>query len=330
MTASQSAPRLNTVTVEEERAIALIEVEELTTPGGADPARHEERARRYCERLEEGDILLLQQSPLLPLEDDCAFLLGVRQTDSAYHKNIAYRPAEDRVTGFARTSPDRGKLRRVLWAYSQRAQQLVAELFAPYARAWQLDITSFRPVEEAGRQLPPKARNDLLHFDSFPTRPTNGSRILRVFTNINPTEPRVWLTGEPFEVQAKRMASSAGLADFAAQTRSPLHHLRRWLTRIANSIGIPVKARSPYDRFMHRFHHYLKANRDFQETGPKWQHEFPPGSSWIVFTDAVPHAVLSGQFALEQTFIVPRRALLLPDWAPVHILEELCGTPLAP
>ena len=278
--------------------------------------------------MENGDILLLKKSPLLPPAGDCAFLFSVRQTDSRYHKNIAYRPSQDRLTGFSGSVADVGRLRGLLRAYSQRAHQVVTELFAPYAQLWQLDLTSFRPLEEAGRQLPLKARNDLLHIDSFPTRPTNGNRILRVFTNINPTQPRVWLTGEAFEVQAKRLATAAGLSDFA--TQACWHHLRRRLTRMANSVGIPLRERSAYDRFMHKFHHYLKANRDFQEKGPKWQYEFPPHSSWIVFTDAVPHAVLSGQFALEQTFVVPRSALLVPDKAPVHILEEICGASLAP
>jgi len=273
---------------------------------------------------------LLKQSPLLPPEGERAFLFNVRQTDSRYHKNIAYRPSQDRLTGFSGTGADARRLRGVLRAYSQRARQVASELFVPYAQLWQFDLTSFRSLEEGGRQLPLKARNDLLHIDSFPTRPTNGNRILRVFTNINPTRSRVWLTGEAFEVQAKRMATAAGLSDFATQARSPWHQWRRGLTRMANSVGIPLRERSPYDRFMHKFHHYLKANRDFQEHGPKWQYEFPPGSSWIVFTDAVPHAVLSGQFALEQTFIVPRAALLVPHKSPAHILEELCGTSLTP
>ena len=273
---------------------------------------------------------MLRQSPLLPPEGECAFLFKVRQTDSRYHKNIAYRPSQDRLTGLSGTGVDAGRLRGVLRAYSQRARQLVTELFGPYAELWQFDLTSFRPLEEEGRQLPLKARNDLLHIDSFPTRPTNGNRILRVFTNVNPTRSRVWLTGEAFEVQAKRMAKAAGLCDIAAQACSPWYQWRQRLARMANSVGIPLRERSAYDRFMHKFHHYLKANRDFQERGPKWQYEFPPGSSWIVFTDAVPHAVLSGQFALEQTFIVPRSALLAPHKAPAHILEELCGASLTP
>ena len=44
---------------------------------------------------------------------------------------------------------------------------------------------SYRPVEEATRKLRLKARNDLLHVDAFPTRPTNGWRILRCFVLID-------------------------------------------------------------------------------------------------------------------------------------------------
>lgn len=69
----------------------------------------------------------------------------------------------------------------------------------------------------------------------------------------------------------------------------------------------------------------MKENQEFQQSCSKAQLEFPPGSCWIVFTDMVSHAVLSGQFALEQTFLVPRGALLTPDEAPLYVLERLCG-----
>ena len=49
---------------------------------------------------------------------------------------------------------------------------------------------------------------------------------------------------------------------------------------------------------------------------------------WLVFTDMVSHAVLSGQFALEQTFIVSKLALVLPEKAPVSVLEKIAGGPL--
>ena len=86
--------------------------------------------------------------------------------------------------------------------------------------------------------------------------------------------------------------------------------------------------RSPYDDFMLRFHHYLKENAQFQQSCPKTRHEFPPGSCWMVFTDMVSHAVLSGQFALEQTLIVPRDTLMTPEKAPVRVLERLSSRSL--
>jgi hypothetical protein len=48
------------------------------------------------------------------------------------------------------------------------------------------------------------------------------------------------------------------------------------------------------------------------------RHEFPPGSTWLVFTDSVPQAVLEGQFALEQTFLIPRYAVMLPSEATIE------------
>jgi 3-deoxy-D-manno-octulosonic acid hydroxylase-like protein len=39
--------------------------------------------------------------------------------------------------------------------------------------------------------------------------------------------------------------------------------------------------------------------------------------------------VMSGQFALEQTFIVPADALVSPKVAPVRVLEEVTGKRMA-
>lgn len=87
-------------------------------------------------------------------------------------------------------------------------------------------------------------------------------------------------------------------------------------------------ARSPYDEFMLRFHHFLKENAAYQAEARKDTHTFPPGSTWIVFTDMVSHAVLSGQYALEQTLIVAHDSLVLPEKAPIAILERLAGSRL--
>ena len=57
--------------------------------------------------------------------------------------------------------------------------------------------------------------------------------------------------------------------------------------------------------------------------GKECRVEFAPGSTWVVFTDRVLHAALSGQFVLEQTFDLPIEAMREPQHAPLRILERL-------
>jgi hypothetical protein len=309
------------------------------------PTGDQGRSRLYCERLEEGSILFFPRIPFEFPAEDREFLLTQRQSGAAYHKNVAYRPSRDRLTGFAAQNREEAdKLRAIMRSYSERASRLLAKLLPQYAAQWRLDFASFRPQEEEGRQIRLRARNDLLHVDSFPTRPTNGDRILRFFTNINPSRPRVWLTGDTFEGLAKRIPSEpgsscdrgssqagslAGAREFLPRRpRSIFTRAGHALLRLAQAAGLPLVDRSPYDEFMHRFHNYLKQNQSFQETCPKSRWKFPPGSSWIAFTDMVSHAVLSGQFALEQTYIVARDSLVLPHKAPARILESLAGCPV--
>jgi hypothetical protein len=193
-----------------------------------------------------------------------------------------------------------------------------------------LDFASFRPLEEESRNLPLKKRNDLLHVDAFPTRPTHGGRILRVFTNINPEESRRWLTGEPFAKIAPRLADKAGLPEFAYSANSVTGKWRRRGIKAMRAVGAPIPDRSGYDRFMLHFHDWLKENDRYQEEErAKPVQEFPPGCTWLVYTDGVPHAALSGRFALEHTFIVPREALVEPEVAPISILEKISGKRLA-
>jgi hypothetical protein len=308
--------------------MALIEVSDFSTGGWALPGEALERSRRYCESLEEGNILFFSHTPFSVPEEHRSFLLNVRQPNTAHHKNISYKPGRSRVHAFARGTADGKSLLGIMDSYSRSVADCLSKFLLPYAGRWQLDFASFRSIEEEGRDLPVHKRNDLLHVDSFPTRPSNGNRILRVFTNLNPAQPRVWLTSDPFGVWAKQYGKSAGLDRLAAKSRSPLRPITRHALRLARAAGIPVTARPLYDEFMLAFHHYLKNNRDFQERCPKSKWKFPPGSTWLVFTDMVPHAVLSGRFALEQTFLVSRDALLLPDQAPYRVLENLAGVPL--
>ena len=122
------------------------------------------------------------------------------------------------------------------------------------------------------------------------------------------------------------MATANTLAAIAAGNGAGLETVLR---NFGRALGFKAPNSSPYDKFMLRFHDYLKENTAFQERCPKIRLEFPPGSTWITFTDAVPHAVLSGQYAVEQTLIVPVTALIHPEKSPLRVLENLAGCPLA-
>lgn len=280
--------------------------------------------RWCCEQLEHGNILFLPSIPFTFPDEWRAFLLQQRKAESRHHKNIAYRPAENRLTGFSAENEEaQRQLHGILKNYSARVFEYLSKLLPDYKERWRLDYASFRPFEEDGRDLRVRARNDLLHTDAFPSRPTNGDRILRFFTNLNSEKARVWLTGQTFEPLAERYAASVGIP--GAGSGGAFGWLARQGRQAAKALGLPFKSRSPYDDFMLRFHHFLKENAEFQQTCPKTRHEFPPGSCWVVFTDMVSHAVLSGQFALEQTFILPCEAMVTPERSPVRVLERLCG-----
>jgi 3-deoxy-D-manno-oct-2-ulosonic acid (Kdo) hydroxylase len=286
--------------------------------------------RDYRPELEAGNVVLFPTTPFELSETSKEFLRSLDFSGGTVHKNIAYRPALDRVTGVDPKSVEMATLHNVFQEYSHNAVEFTRELLPEYATAWKLDYASFRPLEEQGRDLPLNKRNDLIHTDAFPSRPTHGDLILRLFTNIHPSKPRVWITSDPFSAVAKRYARDAGLEDLASHAASPLNRLRNGLLRGLHSLGLPVVARSPYDEFMLRFHDYLKRNQEFQSSCTKYRFAFPPGSTWLVFTDVLPHSVQSGQYALEQTFIVARESIAVPGNAPVAILERVCGKSLVP
>ncbi len=276
-----------------------------------------------AERLERGEILYYPTSPFtLPEGDDRRFLFE-QQLGSRAHKNIAFDPNTGKATGFRRLSQEQtDRLRRLLKAFADAATRWLSGMLPRYAASWQLDRVSYRPEEEATRQLRLTARNDLLHVDAFPSRPTRGARILRVFANINRTEPRVWITSHPFAELLARYGKQAGLPSSEELTWG--ERLRKALVKLFRP---DRPSRSVYDTFMLRFHNFLKANKEFQADNPRrWT--FPPGSVWMVMTDTASHAVLSGRYALEHSYFVSPEALALPEESPSALLQRACGVPV--
>jgi hypothetical protein len=75
-------------------------------------------------------------------------------------------------------------------------------------------------------------------------------------------------------------------------------------------------------------HNTMKEDTEFQKNCAKEFVQFVPGSSWMVYTETVPHAALSGQYALEQTLLVDPHAMVTPDSTPLAVLEKLAGARL--
>jgi hypothetical protein len=275
---------------------------------------HAERSLE--ERLESGEVVYFERAPFaLPAGDDHQFLLR-QNLGAAVHKNVSYNPHTDRVGGFVRQSQEQQeRLRAILADFARTVTGWVATALPRYRGGCAADRVSFRPEEESLRKLRQKARNDLLHVDAFPGRPARGRRILRVFANVNPTEPRVWVTSDALPVLVERY-------------RAPVEQQRDWVRLVGGKLVElfrPAQARrAPSDWFMLRMHDYLKASDEFQQRNRRVWH-FPPGSVWLAMTDACSHAVLRGRYALEHSYFIAPHVLTLPELSPDGLLLRVAG-----
>jgi hypothetical protein len=231
-------------------------------------------------------------------------------------KNISLAPNGGALNGVTGDNVMQSAVRSLIARYQANARSLVDGLFPEYDGKLRVAPTSLRLHRVETRETSWRKDDSRLHVDAFPSRPNYGERILRVFTNINPQgSPRVWRVGEPFEDMAKRF-----LPDIKAQAPGSA-----WLM---NLLHITKTPRSEYDHLMLHLHDAMKADLGYQKDSPQETMPFPPGSVWVCFSDQTSHAVMSGQFMMEQTFFLPVKAMARPDHAPLGILERLKGRAL--
>lgn len=274
-------------------------------------------ANTTAERLERGELIAFPTGAFpLPAADDLTFL-RTRQLRRVTQQAIQFNPETARISGDRpTTAADAERFAAIMRRFSEGAAAWLARLLPEYAEAWRLDRASLRTEEEAVRSLRHNARNDLLHIDNYPTRPSAGRRILRLFVNINPTEPRVWVTSEKF---------AELLRHFQGAQRVPARTPREWCEPpqgLQRLLQRDWSGRPPYDSFMLKLQQFLRSNERFQEQAPKRIWAFPPGSAWLLLADGLAHAVLRGQYALELSFFVPQAALLFPELSPLGQLVE--------
>ena len=246
------------------------------------------------------------------LAESARFLLSAELADGRA-KNISFDPATGSLRGTRATDGERLNLRAMMEAFAEAATRLVRDLLPGYAANLERARTSYRPVEIAGRRYSALKDDTLLHVDAFPSTPTRGRRILRFFSNVNPSgEPRIWRVGEPFEDFARKFLPSL---DWSVGSVA-------WLLAV---VGATRGRRSGYDQLMLRLHNGAKRNFAYQRSAPQTEIAFPAGTSWLCYTDQVVHAALAGQYALEQTFHLDIASMADPARSPVQILEQMTG-----
>ena len=271
------------------------------------------------DRLEARETLVWPTAPMpLPSADECEFLRGLLPMTRS--SGVVWLDGQNRDLHGLGPLPDpadEDRVRDILSHFQTTSTDWVKGLLPEYAEAIQPQPATFRPCEEAFRSQTLSGRNDLLHIDHFTRRPTWGARILRLFVNIHPSEDRVWMLSEPLE-RILPMISHR----LAVPPRSPAEWLKESKSLANFLTGRP---RSAYDAWMTRLRDILKADDTFQDRAARRVEHFAPGSAWMLFSDATAHAVLRGQFALEQTWLVPVKALLRPEMAPVNVLAARAG-----
>jgi hypothetical protein len=259
--------------------------------------------------LENGAVLVFPELAFAVFPQEQSHFAATR----AVAKNVSFDPTTGRLGGVAQDDPI---LTALLKRFSDAAASLVSGIFPGYAGGLERGRASFRPAEIAGRHTTWRHDDTRLHVDSFPASPVQGRRILRVFSNVNPQgRPRSWRVGEPFELVAER---------FATRLKMPLP-LSAPLLQLAR---ITKSRRSPYDALMLQLHDRMKADLAYQASAAQESIDFPAGSTWIVFTDAVSHAAMAGQYQLEQTFLLAVDAMERPERSPLRVLERIKGRPL--
>ncbi|MBI3547139.1 MAG: Kdo hydroxylase family protein [Gammaproteobacteria bacterium] len=263
--------------------------------------------------LEGGNVLLFPQLRFSVQQNENRLLSPAIAGDG---KNISLNPAKGTLRGSDVDETHRTLLRNMMLRFALYTRTLLQNLLPHYEAGLQQARTSYRPLEIAGRSSSWRKDDTRLHVDSFPSSPIQGKRILRVFTNINPHgQPRTWRLGESFDDIARRYLPTLPQPIWGANYALQL-------------FGLTKSRRSAYDHFMLQLHDRMKADAAYQSQVSQTVHDFPPGSSWMVFTDQVSHAAMSGQYALEQTYYLPVDSMLDSSQAPLRVLERLLGRTL--
>jgi hypothetical protein len=272
-----------------------------------------EAQEQAVQSLEAGSVLFLPRLRFSILETERPLLSLSTAGKSKY---VSFDSRTGELRGGSLGGAEAKPLAAMMQRFAGCSKDLLSALLPHYKTSLSRSRTSFRPVEIAGRSTSWRKDDTRLHIDSFPSSPVQGKRILRVFSNIDPDgRSRSWRIGEPIEKVAGRYLNS-------------LKPPGRASSRLLRLLRITKSRRTAYDHLMLQLHDRMKKDADYQSGPDQISFEFPTGSTWIVFTDQVPHAAMAGQNVLEQTFFLPVRGMMDQSKSPLRILERLRGETL--
>ena len=265
-------------------------------------------AAERTQAIEKGSVLFFPKLAFVLSPEEQALLSP--QLTNPKHKNISLQK-NNHLKGLRGSATQHDSALAMISRYQQYTRLLINNLFPHYQNTLRTEPTSLRLHRVEARHTSWRKDDTRLHIDAFPSRPNHGERILRVFTNISPKcEARVWRIGAPFEKIAQQ---------FIPRTR-PLLPGAAWLM---NQLGITKRVRSAYDQLMLQLHDAMKSDQHYQSQGSQQTIHFPAGSTWVCYSDQVPHAVMAGQFMLEQTYFLSPQHMMHPEYAPLSILQNL-------
>ena len=268
---------------------------------------------QWTAAVESGKVLLFPRLAfeLLPEER------GLLREDMLLPKarNVSLR-SDGVLKGAGGSAQEQAQLAAMIERFRARALALVDHLFPAYRGALSAAPTSFRPRRVETRMQSVRADDRRMHVDAFPSRPNYGERILRVFANINPDgAPRIWRVGGDFESVARQFLP-----------RAKPYSL--WQAKALQALHVTKSLRSEYDHLMLQLHDRMKYDEQWQQQGQQWRVPFPAGSCWVCYSDQAVHAVMEGQYMLEQTLYLPPGREADPEASPLGILTRLKGRSL--
>ena len=217
--------------------------------------------------LESGKVIYLPRLAFRLLDNEKEFLTDEFANRKMSAKSIKFAANQEKIWGVAIEGEQLNSLKAMISRYGQNAQILLANLFPQYRQALVPGNTSYRPVEAKDRAQSKRHDDRLLHVDSFPSRPSDGNRILRVFTNVHPAgRVRTWRVGESFQRVAE---------EFVPRIKPQLPGSAAML----QLLKITKSKRSAYDHYMLRLHDKMKLDDNYQSKTPSETVEFAAGAS---------------------------------------------------